>query len=454
MTTETRPVEAQTLVTEPHPYIPLTPDDRAAMLATIGAASKDNLFDDIPQSYRNPRIDTPDALTELELLDEMRTLAAQNRTAADYSCFLGAGAYRHFRPSLIDPIVMRGEFLTSYTPYQPEVSQGTLQTTFEFQSLVCELTGMDVANAGMYDGASALAEACLMACAVTGRRRVAISERVHPNWLAVVKGYAHGRDIAVDVMPHPDPGTAFTLSEEHACLAVAQPDFYGRMSVDAAAWGDAARAAGALYVVAAEPISLGMYRAPSDYGADIVVAEGQSLGVPVSFGGPYVGLFACRNDYIRQMPGRIVGRTVDLEGRTGYVLTLQTREQHIRRERATSNICTSQQLIALAASIYLATLGPKGLRRVAELCYEKAHYAADRIDELPGFRVERDEEFFHEFVVRTPKPPSEINRALIARNIIGGLDLKDAIHNRVLLCVTELNTRAEIDALVEALADA
>jgi glycine dehydrogenase subunit 1 len=440
-------------VTEAHPYIPLTPDDRAAMLATIGVASTSELFDDIPQAYRNVSIDIPDALTELELLDEMRTLAAGNRTAADYACFLGAGAYRHFRPSLIDPIVMRGEFLTSYTPYQPEVSQGTLQTIFEFQSLVCELTGMDVANAGMYDGASALAEACLMACAVTGRRRIAVSERVHPNWLAVVQGYAHGRDIAVDVMPHPGAGTTFTLSDEHACLAIAQPDFYGRMSVDADAWGAAAHAVGALYVVAAEPISLGMYRPPSDYGADIVVAEGQSLGVSLSFGGPYVGLFACRNDYVRQMPGRIVGRTADLEGRTGYVLTLQTREQHIRRERATSNICTSQQLIALAASMYLATLGPRGLRRVAELCYEKAHYLADRIAELPGFRVERDEPFFHEFVVRTPKPPSEINRALIDRTIIGGLDISDAIHNRMLVCATELNTRAEIDALVDALAE-
>ena len=453
MTTETRPVETRPLVTEPHPYIPLTPDDRAAMLATIGVAATNDLFTDIPAAYRNPKIDIPEALTELELLDEMRTLAARNRTAADYACFLGAGAYRHFRPSLIDPLVMRGEFLTSYTPYQPEVSQGTLQTIFEFQSLVCELTGMDVANAGMYDGASALAEACLMACAVTGRRRIAVSERVHPNWLAVVKGYAHGRDIAVDVMPHPAPGATFVLSDEHACLAVAQPDFYGRMSLDAAAWGDAAHAAGALFVVAAEPISLGMYRPPSEYGADIVVAEGQSLGVSLSYGGPYVGLFACRNDYIRQMPGRIVGRTVDLEGRTGYVLTLQTREQHIRRERATSNICTSQQLIALSASMYLAALGPHGLRRVAELCYEKAHYLADRIDSLPGLHVERDEPFFHEFVVRMQKPPSEIRRALIERKIIGGLDVSDAIHNRMLLCATELNTHAEIGALVEALAE-
>ena len=447
MTVEVGTTHERATLTDTHPYIPLTDDDRVEMLAAIAVASTDALFDDIPARYRHPELRLAEPLSELELLDEMRALGAKNRTAADYACFLGAGAYRHFRPSLVDPLVMRGEFLTSYTPYQPEVSQGTLQTIFEFQSLVCELTGMDVANAGMYDGASALAEACLMACAVTGRRRVAISERVHPNWLAVVQGYAHGRDIAVDVQPHGE----FALTDEHACLAVAQPDFFGRVSLDAASWGEAAHAVGALYVVAAEPISLGMYRPPSEYGADIVVAEGQSLGVPLSFGGPYVGLFACRDKYIRQMPGRIVGRTNDIEGRTGYVLTLQTREQHIRRERATSNICTSEQLIALSTVIYLAALGPRGLRRVAELCHEKAHYAADRIDALAGYSVERDEPFFHEFVVRTPTPPAEINRALIARGIIGGLDVSDLLHNRMLVCVTEMNSRSEIDALIEAL---
>ncbi|MEX2225701.1 MAG: aminomethyl-transferring glycine dehydrogenase subunit GcvPA [Dehalococcoidia bacterium] len=433
-----------------HPYIPLTDDDRNEMLAKIGAASTDELFEDIPAAYRKPALDLPDPLSELELIDEMQALASQNRSAGEYACFLGAGAYRHFRPSLVDELVMRGEFLTSYTPYQPEVSQGTLQTIFEFQSVVCELTGMDVANAGMYDGASALAEACLMACAVTGRRRVAISERVHPNWLAVVQGYAHGRGIEVDVQPH----GAFAVNEEHACLAVAQPDFYGRMSPDAAAWGEAAHAAGALYVVAADPISLAMFRPPSDYGADIVVAEGQSLGVPLSYGGPYVGLFACREKFVRQMPGRIAGQTKDLDGRTGYVLTLQTREQHIRRERATSNICTSTQLVALATTVYAQTLGPRGLRRVAELCYEKAHYAAGRIAHLEGYTVERDEPFFHEFVVRATKPVAEISRALLGRGIIGGLDLRDPMLNRMLICVTEMNSRAEIDAMVEALADA
>ncbi|MBF6599512.1 MAG: aminomethyl-transferring glycine dehydrogenase subunit GcvPA [Dehalococcoidia bacterium] len=438
----------------PHPYVPLTDDDRAAMLAVVGAPSVDALFEDIPAAYRHPQLHLPDALSELELVAEMRALAGRNRTAAGSACFLGAGAYRHFRPALVDALVMRGEFLTSYTPYQPEVSQGTLQTIFEFQSLVCELTGMDVANAGMYDGASALAEACLMACAVTGRRRIAASDRVHPHALAVVRGYAAGRGIAVDVQPH----AAFAVSDEHACLAVQQPDFLGRLALDAAAWGDAAHDAGALYVVAADPVSLGLFRPPARYGADVVVGEGQSLGVPLSFGGPYVGLFACRDRYIRQMPGRVVGETVDLEGRTGYVLTLQTREQHIRRERATSNICTSQQLVALSTAVYLETLGARGLRRVAELCYEQAHEAARRIAALDGFVVEDDEPYFHEFVVRTPQPVARLNRRLLARGIIGGYDVS-AVAGRdgtpaMLLCVTETNSRAEIDALVEALRDA
>jgi len=432
-----------------HPYIPLTEDDRREMLAAIGASSSGELFDDIPAAYRHPELRLPDPLSELDLIDEMRAIASKNRTAADHACFLGAGANRHFRPSLVDALAMRGEFLTSYTPYQPEVSQGTLQTAFEFQSIVCELTGMDVANAGMYDGASALAEACLMACAVTGRSRIALSERIHPNWIAVVRGYAAGRGIAVDVQPH----GALRTAEEHACLAIAQPDFLGRVSDDVGAWGYAPHAVGALFIVAADPISLALYRPPADYGADIVVGEGQSLGIPLGFGGPYVGLFACREKYVRQMPGRIVGQTKDLEGRTGYVLTLQTREQHIRRERATSNICTSTQLVALQATIYVQALGPRGLRRVAELCYERAHDAAARIDALPGYAVERSEPFFHEFVVRTPKPPAEINAALLARRIIGGLDISDYTQDKMLLCVTEMNTRAEIDTLVDALAE-
>jgi glycine dehydrogenase subunit 1 len=432
-----------------HPYVPMTDEDRAAMLAAIGVRSTAELFADVPRTHFRPALDLPPAMSELELVQSMRGLAAANRAADALPCFLGAGAYRHFRPALIEPLVMRGEFLTSYTPYQPEVSQGTLQTIFEFQSMVCDLTGMDVANAGMYDGASALAEACLMACAVTGRRRIAISDRVHPHWHAVVASYARGRGIALDVQPH----GAFTLTDDHACLAVQQPDFFGRLSTQAASWGEHAHAAGSLFVVAADPFSLGLFRPPSEYGADIVVGEGQSLGIPLSYGGPYVGLFACRERFLRQMPGRIVGETSDLDARRGYVLTLQTREQHIRRERATSNICTSQQLVALAAAVYLATMGPGGLRRAAELCYERAHRAAGRIGAIPGFSIEDEEPYFHEFVVRTPAPVKDINRALIERRIIGGLDISDIFHRRMLVCVTEMNTNAEVDLLVDALSD-
>lgn len=428
------------------PYIANTDADRRAMLAAIGVDSSDELFADIPPEFRIEGLNLPPALSEPELVRELTALAERNRPAGEMPCFLGGGAYRHFIPSVVREVIGRSEFATAYTPYQAEISQGTLQTAFEFQSLVCELTGMDVANAGMYDGASALAEACLMAASVTGRRRIALLSTVHPHSKAVARTYAFGRGLAVDVMP-PD---AVALSEGHACLAVQQPNFFGSFE-DVEALEKAAHAARALFVVSVDPISLGLFRPPGEYGADIVVGEGQNLGVPLSFGGPYLGLFACRQQYLRQMPGRLVGRTTDAQGRTGYVLTLQAREQHIRRERATSNICTSQQLLALAATVYLAAMGKQGLRQVAELCYHKAHYAAERIAALPGYSLADEGVFFKEFVVRCPRPPAEINRALLERGIIGGLDVADQIPNGLLLCVTELNTREEIDALVEGL---
>jgi glycine dehydrogenase subunit 1 len=439
------------------PYIANTDADRRAMLAAIGVDSSDELFADIPPEFRIEGLNLPPALSEPELVRELTGLAERNRPAGEMPCFLGGGAYRHFIPSVVREVIGRSEFATAYTPYQAEISQGTLQTAFEFQSLVCELTGMDVANAGMYDGASALAEACLMTAAVTGRRRVALLSTVHPHSQAVVRTYAFGRGLAVDVLPLGD----LTLNEGHACLAVQQPNFFGYLE-DVEALEKAAHAAGALSVVSVDPISLGLFRPPGEYGADIVVGEGQSLGVPLCFGGPYLGLFACRQKYLRQMPGRLVGRTTDAQGRTGYVLTLQTREQHIRRERATSNICTSQQLLALAATVYLAAMGKQGLRQVAELCYHKAYYAAERIAALPGYSLAPASGgsasgggagvFFKEFVVRCPRPPVEVNRALLERGIIGGLDVSDQIPNGLLLCVTELNTRAEIEALVEGLA--
>ncbi|MBI1886437.1 MAG: aminomethyl-transferring glycine dehydrogenase subunit GcvPA [Chloroflexi bacterium] len=435
----------------PHPYIPNTDEDRRALLRAIGANSAEELFADIPAEFRIEGLNLPPALSEQDLVRELSELAAGNRVPGQdrVACFLGGGAYRHFIPSVVSHVVGRSEFYTAYTPYQPEISQGTLQTMFEFQSMVCELTGMDVANAGMYDGASALAEACLMACNVTGRGRIALLSTVNPDHAAVVRTYASGRGLDVDVFA---PGEA-VLTSEHACLAVQRPNFFGYLE-DAAVCQRAAHGAGALFVVSADPISLGLFKPPGEYGADIVVGEGQSLGWPVNFGGPWLGLFACRQEFVRQMPGRIVGRTKDLDGRTGYVLTLQTREQHIRRERATSNICTSQQLVALAATVYLAAMGKHGLRRVAELCYHKAHYAAERIAALEGYSLPLAGVFFKEFVVRCPRPPADINRGLLARRIIGGLDVSNRVENGLLLCVTEANTREEIDRLVEALAEA
>jgi glycine dehydrogenase subunit 1 len=429
----------------PHPYIANTDEDRREMLAAIGVEMVDELFSDIPPEFRIDGLSLPPPLSELDLMRELSALAERNVVAGNGTAiFLGGGAYRHFIPSTVSHVIGRSEYYTAYTPYQPEISQGTLQTMFELQSMTCELLGMDVANAGMYDGASALAEACLMACRITGRSRIALHSSVNPAYEDVVRLYARGPGLDVEVVETP------ALTEEHACLAVQQPSFLGRLE-EVWALGEAAHAAGALYVVAADPISLGMLMPPGQYGADIAVAEGQSLGWPVSFGGPYLGLFACRDQHVRQMPGRIVGRTADLEGRPGYVLTLQAREQHIRRERATSNICTSQQLVGLAATVYLATVGKRGLRTIAEQCYHKAHYAARLIDELPGYSVRMEAPFFKEFVVVCPAPPAEVNRHLLERRIIGGLDVSDRVQNGMLLCVTEVNTRGEIERLRDAL---
>ncbi|TET95192.1 MAG: aminomethyl-transferring glycine dehydrogenase subunit GcvPA [Dehalococcoidia bacterium] len=432
----------------PHPYIPNTDEDRRAMLDVIGMASADDLFADIPPDLRIQGLDLPPALSEQELLREMAALAARNDVPSDSAsggCFLGAGAYRHFIPSVVGHVIGRSEFYTAYTPYQPEISQGTLQTMFELQSMTCELMAMDVANAGMYDGASALAEACLMACNITGRERIALLDSVHPAYAAVVRTYARGRGLAVDTVS--DGG----LTQEHAALAVQHPSFFGHLE-DVWAHERAAHAAAAFLIAVVDPISLGLLTPPGEYAADIAVAEGQSLGWPVTFGGPFLGLFACRQQYLRQMPGRIVGRTSDMDGRTGYVLTLQTREQHIRRERATSNICTNQQLVGLAAAVYLAAVGKQGLRQIAETCYHKAHYAAQRIAALPGYSLAFQTPFFKEFTVRCPKPPAQLLARLLEQGIIGGLDVSDAVENGMLVCVTEVNTRQEIDRLVEALA--
>jgi glycine dehydrogenase subunit 1 len=430
----------------PSPYLPNTDTDRTAMLREIGVDSIEELFQDIPREFRNVQFKLPPPLSELELKEEFRQLSNRNTNLEDYACFLGAGYYRHFIPSVVGHIISRSEFYTAYTPYQAEVSQGTLQTIYEFQSLVCQLTGMEVSNAGMYDGSTAAAEAALMACRVTKRDKVAVMSTIHPRYYEVVETYAKGHSIPLEKVESNLDG----LPSDCACLIVPQPNFFGYFE-NMEACVQKAHDIGALLIIIVDPISLGMFKPPGDYGADIVVAEGQALGNPLSFGGPGVGIFACRKEYLRQMPGRIVGKTVDVAGQTGYVLTLVTREQHIRRERATSNICTSEALVALATTVYLATMGKRGLRKVAELCYHKAHYAADAISKLKGYSLVFPQPFFKEFVVHCPAKPHLINNTLFQESIIGGLDLSYILDNSMLLCVTEMNTKEEIDRLVEIL---
>lgn len=428
------------------PYLPNTDADRKAMLKKIGVVSVEALFQDIPPKYRGAKFNLPAPLSELELKEELRRMSGRNANFNDYACFLGAGYYNHFVPSVVSHLTSRSEFYTAYTPYQAEISQGTLQSLYEYQSMVCALTGMDVSNAGMYDGSTAAAEAALMSCRITRREKIAVLGTVNPNYREVIRTYAWGHDIPLEQVST----DAETIPFDTACLIVQQPNFFGYFE-DIASLVKRAHTAGALLVVIVSPILLGMYKAPGSYGADIVVAEGQPLGSAVGFGGPGVGLFTCRKDFVRQMPGRLVGKTVDIDGRPGYVLTLATREQHIRREKATSNICTSEALIAIAVAVYLAVMGKQGLRQVAELSYQKAHYAAREIAGLKGYSLAFDKPFFNEFAVRCPVPPSEINRTLLGEHIIGGLDISSEVQNGMVLCATEMNTRRDIDRLVAVL---
>ena len=427
------------------PYLPNTDTDRRAMLQDIGVSSAEELFQGVPEKFRHTHFKLPPPLSELELKEELRQLSNRNANLDDYTCFLGAGSYRHFIPSIVEHITSRGEFYTAYTPYQAEVSQGTLQTVYEYQSLVCQLTGMEVSNAGMYDGSTAAAEAAIMACIIKKRNKVAVLTTVNPTYREVISTYVMGRNLSIETVE-----LNSSLSSDCACLIVQQPNFFGCLE-DMEAYAQKAHNIGALLIAIVDPISLGMFKPPGDYGADSAVADGQALGNPISFGGPALGIFACRKEYVRQMPGRIVGKTVDVDGKPGYVMTLVTREQYIRRERATSNICTSEALMALAAAVYLATLGKKGLKQVAELCYHKAHYAAEAIGKLKGYSIVFKQPFFKEFVVRCPIAPPQINQALFKERIIGGLDISHMIDNSMLLCVTEMNSKQEIDKLVKIL---
>ncbi|MBI2303331.1 MAG: aminomethyl-transferring glycine dehydrogenase subunit GcvPA [Chloroflexi bacterium] len=431
----------------PSPYIPNTPVQRQEMLKAMGVSSVDEFFTDIPINYRHPELKLPLPLSELDLKREMQTLAGRNANLEEYISFLGGGAYNHYVPSVIHHITSRGELSTAYTPYQGEISQGILQSLYEYQTLICQLTGMEVSNAGMYDGPAAAAEAALMACRTTGREKVTIARTVSLTYQGVISTYLSRPGLMVEEIAPEAEG----LDGNCACLIVQYPNFFGYIE-DVAAQTRAAHEAGALLVLVADPIALGMFRSPGELGADVVVGEGQPLGNPLSFGGPYLGLLACRSQYLRQMPGRLISRTTDARGQVGYVMTLMTREQHIRRERATSNICTNETLLAVAAAVYLAALGREGLRQVAELCYHKAHYAAQQISRLPGYSVPFSDTFFKEFVVICPQLPEEINRRLLEKKIIGGLDVSHMVPNGMLLCVTEMNSREDIDRLVRELA--
>ncbi len=438
-------------------YIPITDADRAEMLKTIGVERLEDLFESVPADHRFPALTLPAPLSEPELRRELSRLERQNAHAGSHAIFLGAGAYNHFVPAAVDQILRRGEFYTAYTPYQPEVSQGTLQAIFEYQSLICALTGMDVANASHYDGGTALAEAAIMAVnVVRGRRKIVVAPGVNPQYRAVMRTLLQGVDVEIVGDENPEASladVAALVDQTTAALVVQSPDFFGVLH-DLRPLTAAAHATGALMVAHFDPIALGLFQTPGEVGADIATAEGQPLGVGLSFGGPYLGIFTCRQQYVHKIAGRLVGVTRDVDGRLAYVLTLRAREQDIRRERATSNICTNQGLMALAAAVYLSLLGRRGLRQVAELCYHRAHYAAAQIAQLPGYQVLDRGPFFKEFVVKTPRPVVEINAALREQGIIGGYDLAgDYPHlgDAMLLCVTEMNSRADIDALVAAL---
>lgn len=443
-------------------HVPHTEQERRDMLAAVGVDRIEGLFADVPAKVRFPELNLPPALTEPELMREMQALAARNLPVDPAQSFLGAGVYHHFRPSTVDYVLSRSEFSTSYTQYQPEVSQGMLQALFEYQSMVCRLTGTEVASASHYNGANALAEAVLLALdAAPGRRRKTVmSPAVHPQYRQVVKTYlsAHDAKVVGDDGGTTDAARLTSLvGPDTAALVVQSPNFFGCLEPVEELAG-AAHRAGALLIVATDPIALGLFRPPGACGADVVVAEGQPLGIPPSSGGPHLGIFATRMAHVRRMSGHLVGETVDADGRRGYVLTLATREQHIRRARATSNICTNSALCALAGAVYLSTMGRCGLRRVAELCYQKSHYAAAEIGKLKGFAVNPQAPaapFFKEFVVRMPAPVADVNARLYEQfGIVGGYDLgNDYPHlkDHMLIAVTEVNARAAIDRLVMAL---
>jgi len=445
-------------------YIPISPKERDAMLSTIGVKSLDDLFDAIPAKHRFPKLDLPKALTEMEAYQELSDIANANENVrGDLISFLGAGMYNHYIPAAVDHMLRRGEFYTAYTPYQPEISQGTLQAIFEYQSLMSALTGMDVSNASHYDGATATAEAVNLAYAQFRgkRKKVIVSPTLHPQYREVIRTYTQGMELEVagdDPATDLDsnPNDLIALFDDNTALVIVQyPDFFGRV-YDYTKLIDAVHAKGSLVCVVANPTALAMYKTPGSMGADIVVGDGQPLGIPMWYGGPSVGFFTTRKNMVHKMAGRLVGETVDNRGQRAYVLTLTAREQHIKRERATSNICTNQGLIALGTAVYLSLLGKTGLRQVAELCYQKAHYAAKELSKIKGMGLCFDEPFFHEFALCVNRPVEEVNAHLLEHGILGGYDLGQdypALKDHMLIAVTEMNSKEDIDTLVEVLSE-
>ena len=447
-------------------YSPHTEAERQNMLQAIGVAHLEDLFNAVPEQHRFPSLALPDPLTEMEVSSELQNIALANENTSDLICFLGAGAYHHYIPAAVNAIISRGEFLSAYTPYQPEISQGTLQAIFEYQSLIASLTGMDASNASHYDGATAVAEAINMAYAnFRGKRtRIIVSPALNPQYLQTARTYAEGSELIIegcspDNNPFLGPDCLEKRIDENTALVIVQyPDFFGRI-YDYRRLAERAHQAGALFAVSVNPLALGLLTPPGQFGADIVTGEGQTLGIPLNFGGPYLGIFATKKEYVRKMAGRLAGETVDNRGQRAYVLTLTAREQHIRREKATSNICTNQGLMALASTVYMSLLGKQGLREVAELCYHKAHYAASRISRLPGFILEQDTPFFNEFVIHCPIPAKQVNMHLLDHGILGGCDLSQVFPERTemtnssLIAVTEMNSKEEIDLLIEALSE-
>ncbi len=445
------------------PYFYNTAEDQAAMLSAIGAATIEELFDCVPDEYRLHRpLNLPPALSELELAQHLAELAAKNDHAGSKVCFLGGGSYDHFVPAVVDAIASRGEFYTSYTPYQPEVSQGNLQVMFEYQSLICQLTGMDVSNASLYDGGSAAAEGVLLAMSVTARpRKVVVAGSVNPEYRQILETYFASIGAHLVTVPCPagaaDPAeVAKIVDADTACVLVQHPNFFGCLE-DVTELARIAHDAGALLVQSFDPISLGLLKRPADLGADVAVAEGQSLGTPMLYGGPYLGIMACKEAFVRRLPGRIAGQTVDRRGRRCWVLTLQTREQHIRREKATSNICTNQGLFALRAAIYLAELGPQGLKETAELCLKKSAYTRSQLTAQPRFSAAFDKPTFKEFVVRDREGRvKDLLRHASSKGFLAGIPLAQwypELSDCFLVTVTEKRTRREIDGLCRSLAE-